>query len=221
MLKKENLLKYLLSIAIITIFLSVFLFYNISSSETEKQVLSLNEFTHEEDSNEIKIEDAENENIFVEIKGEVLNPDVYELEKGSIVRDLILISGGLTEIGDTSNINQARELQNGECIVVLSKQEILDMKNNSSIDDNIVNNFNDFNDFNDFNIVSSNSGDKININTALKEELKTLNGIGDGLAEAIISYREENGGFKTIDDIKNVSRIGDKTFEKFKDKITV
>lgn len=100
MFKKENLLKYLLSIAIITIFLSVFLFYNISSSETEKQILSLNEFTHEEESNEIKIEDVQ-ENIFVEIKGEVLNPDVYELEKGSIVRDLILISGGLTEIGDT------------------------------------------------------------------------------------------------------------------------
>ncbi len=213
MFKKENLLKYLLSIAIITIFLSVFLFYNISSSETEKQILSLNEFTHEEESNEIKIEDVQ-ENIFVEIKGEVLNPDVYELEKGSIVRDLILISGGLTEIGDTSNINQARELQNGECIVVLSKQEILDMKNNSNEILKVDN-------VSSFNVESSFDDDKVNINTASKEELKTLSGIGDGLAEAIISYREENNGFNTIDDIKNVSRIGDKTFEKFKDKIIV
>lgn len=214
MFKKENLLKYLLSIAIITIFLSVFLFYNISSSETEKQVLSLNEFTHEEDSNEIKIEDDKNENIFVEIKGEVLNPDVYELEKGSIVRDLILMSGGLTEIGDTSNINQARELQNGECIVVLSKQEILDMKNSSNEILKVDN-------VSSFNVESSSDDDKVNINTASKEELKTLSGIGDGLAEAIISYREENNGFNEIEDIKNVSRIGDKTFEKFKDKITV
>lgn len=213
MFKKENLLKYLLSIAIITIFLSVFLFYNISSSETEKQILSLNEFTHEEESNEIKIEDVQ-ENIFVEIKGEVLNPDVYELEKGSIVRDLILISGGLTEIGDTSNINQARELQDGECIVVLSKQEILDMKNNSNEILKVDN-------VSSFNVESSFDDDKVNINTASKEELKTLSGIGDGLAEAIISYREENNGFNTIDDIKNVSRIGDKTFEKFKDKIIV
>lgn len=213
MFKKENLLKYLLSIAIITIFLSVFLFYNISSSETEKQILSLNEFTHEEESNEIKIEDVQ-ENIFVEIKGEVLNPDVYELEKGSIVRDLILISGGLTEIGDTSNINQARELQDGECIVVLSKQEILDMKNSSNEILKVDN-------VSSFNVESSFDDDKVNINTASKEELKTLSGIGDGLAEAIISYREENNGFNTIDDIKNVSRIGDKTFEKFKDKITV
>ena len=214
MFKKENLLKYLLSIAIITIFLSVFLFYNISSSETEKQILSLNEFTHEEESNEIKIEDVQNENIFVEIKGEVLNPNVYELEKGSIVRDLILISGGLTEIGDTSNINQARELQNGECIVVLSKQEILDMKNSSNEILKVDN-------VSSFNVESSFDDDKVNINTASKEELKTLSGIGDGLAEAIISYREENNGFNTIDDIKNVSRIGDKTFEKFKDKIIV
>ena len=213
MFKKENLLKYLLSIAIITIFLSVFLFYNISSSETEKQILSLNEFTHEEESNEIKIEDVQ-ENIFVEIKGEVLNPDVYELEKGSIVRDLILISGGLTEIGDTSNINQARELQDGECIVVLSKQEILDMKNNSNEILKVDN-------VSSFNVESSFDDYKVNINTASKEELKTLSGIGDGLAEAIISYREENNGFNTIDDIKNVSRIGDKTFEKFKDKIIV
>lgn len=213
MFKKENLLKYLLSIAIITIFLSVFLFYNISSSETEKQILSLNEFTHEEESNEIKIEDVQ-ENIFVEIKGEVLNPDVYELEKGSIVRDLILISGGLTEIGDTSNINQARELQNGECIVVLSKQEILDMKNSSNEILKVDN-------VSSFNVESFFDDDKVNINTASKEELKTLSGIGDGLAEAIISYREENNGFNTIDDIKNVSRIGDKTFEKFKDKIIV
>lgn len=213
MFKKENLLKYLLSIAIITIFLSVFLFYNISSSETEKQILSLNEFTHEEESNEIKIEDVQ-ENIFVEIKGEVLNPDVYELEKGSIVRDLILISGGLTEIGDTSNINQAREIQDGECIVVLSKQEILDMKNSSNEILKVDN-------VSSFNVESSFDDDKVNINTASKEELKTLSGIGDGLAEAIISYREENNGFNTIDDIKNVSRIGDKTFEKFKDKIIV
>ena len=213
MFKKENLLKYLLSIAIITIFLSVFLFYNISSSETEKQILSLNEFTHEEESNEIKIEDVQ-ENIFVEIKGEVLNPDVYELEKGSIVRDLILISGGLTEIGDTSNINQARELQDGECIVVLSKQEILDMKNSSNEILKVDN-------VSSFNVESSFDDDKVNINTASKEELKTLSGIGDGLAEAIISYREENNGFNTIDDIKNVSRIVDKTFEKFKDKIIV
>ncbi|MGL4875602.1 MAG: ComEA family DNA-binding protein, partial [Clostridium sp.] len=61
----------------------------------------------------------------------------------------------------------------------------------------------------------------ININTASAEELKTLNGIGDSKAEAIISYREEKGGFKNIEEIQNVSGIGKATFEKLKDKICV
>ena len=100
------------------------------------------------------------------------------------------------------------ELKNRE------KQEILDMKNSSNEILKVDN-------VSSFNVESSFDDDKVNINTASKEELKTLSGIGDGLAEAIISYREENNGFNTIDDIKNVSRIGDKTFEKFKDKIIV
>lgn len=61
----------------------------------------------------------------------------------------------------------------------------------------------------------------VNLNTSSKEELKSLNGIGDGLAQSIIDYREINGFFKNIEEIKNVDRIGQKTFEKFKDKIKV
>lgn len=212
MLKRENLLKYLSCIVIAIIFLSVFLFYNISSREADRQVLSLNEFTHENDENVegINIEKIDVDSIYVEIKGEVLRPDVYELESGSIVRDLILISGGLTENGDLFNINQARELKNGECIIVMSKDEILKLKNNINELLDVDNNLN-----------IDNKDNLININNASKDELKKLNGIGDTLAESIISYREENGGFNTIEDIKNVSRIGNKTFEKFKDKIKV
>lgn len=213
MLKRENLLKYLSCVVIAIIFLSVFLFYNISSREADRQVLSLNEFTHESDGEveEINIEKIDVDSIYVEIKGEVLRPDVYELESGSIVRDLILISGGLTENGDLFNINQARELKNGECIIVMSKDEISKLKNNNATEFFQVDN----------NLNIDNEDDLININNASKDELKKLNGIGDTLAESIISYREENGGFNTIDDIKNVSRIGNKTFEKFKDKIKV
>ena len=220
MFNKEKLVKYILIIVISIVFLSVFTFYNISSKQSQKEVFSLNEFTHEENVNENQIfdtlninENFSNEKIFVEIKGEVLNPDVYEVNEGDIVKDLIYLAGGLTENGDISNINQARELQKGECIIVYSKDQI---KNLNSYDksENIMNE------------ISNNSSNSvhdslININKASKEELKTLNGIGDTLAESIIIYREENGNFKTIEDIKNVSRIGDKTFEKFKDKIKV
>ena len=152
----------------------------------------------------------EKEKIFVEIKGEVFNPDVYELDEGSRVKDLISISGGITEKGDISNINQARELVDGECIVVMSKEEIL------NVNGNLNESFNS-------NSLSKESGQDnlININTATKEELKTLNGIGDSIADSIIKYRQENGKFKNIEEIKNVSRIGDKIFEKIMDSIRV
>lgn len=208
MFKRENLFKYIIGIIIAVVFLSVFTIYNLSSRISNQEVLSLSEATHEEDKvafREIEFyEDEFSENIFVEIKGEVLNPDVYEIKKGSIVKDLIVLSGGLTNDGDTSNINQARELQNGECIIVLSKDEILK---------------NEIQEFKNLNLSDENN--LVNINRASKEELKTLDGVGDGIADSIIRYREENGEFKNIEDIKNVSRIGEKTFEKFRSKIKV
>lgn len=69
--------------------------------------------------------------------------------------------------------------------------------------------------------VSQTTGEKININTATITELDTLSGIGPAYAQRIIDYRNSKGGFKTVDEIKNVKGIGDKTFDKFKDKITV
>ena len=107
-----------------------------------------------------------------------------------------------------------RQIKNGECIIVrsiddegvLDKQDFVDSR---------------FNETSYRHSGSDNNSFLININTASKEELKTLNGIGDVLADSIIEYREENGVFESIDDIKNVSRIGSKTFEKFRDKITV
>lgn len=220
MFGKEKLIKYIGAIIVSIIFLSVFMFYNISSKQSHKEVFSLNEFTHEENINEgqtfetiVENESSPSEKIFVEIKGEVLKPDVYEVNEGDIVKDLIDLAGGLTENGDTSNINQARELQKGECIVIYSKDEIKNL-NSYAQNENITMEVSN-------NSLDSSKDSLININTASKDELKTLNGVGDTLAESIISYREENGNFKTIEDIKNVSRIGDKTFEKFKDKIKV
>lgn len=220
MFNKENLLKFLCCGIVGIVFLSIFLFYNIDlKGNGSSELVSLNEFIHDEnefnnDENEFnKDEREEKSTIIVEIKGEVLKPDVYELEEGSIVKELIMISGGLTEVGDVSNINQARKLNNGECIVVSSRDEIVNLKNNLINDEGLISN--------EINNSSFENDGLININTSSREELKTLNGIGDTLAESIIKYREENGNFKSIEDLKNVSRIGNKTFEKFKDKIKV
>lgn len=151
------------------------------------------------------------EKFLLRFKGEVANPDVYELEKGSIVKDLILLSGGLTSDVDILNINQASELQNGEWVFVFSKNQMENYKNEINISQ-----------IENSEIKNVKEGDSlVNLNTSSKEELKSLNGIGDGLAQSIIDYREINGFFKNIEEIKNVDRIGQKTFEKFKDKIKV
>lgn len=217
MFNKDKVIKASCISAIAIFFLSVFIIYNNSSKSTYTEVYSLSEFTHEdnmEDNNVVTtvLQEEIKDKIFVEVKGEVVNPNVYEVESGSIVRDLIVMAGGLTDRGSLDNINQARELQNGECIVVYSQDELKEGLEESPFVSNEVLS----------NSTSKGSDSKlVNINTASKDELKTLNGIGDTLAELIISYREENGSFKTIEDIKNVSRIGDKTFEKFKEKIKV
>lgn len=223
MFKKDNLIKGV-SIGIVGIvFLSVFFIYNKSSEDSHKEVVSLNEFIHDDKSQDeitdnnsyLKEEENSRKSIFVEVKGEVLNPNVYKMEEGSIVYDLILMAGGITDKGSLDNINQAREIQNGECIVVRSIDEVEIIDKDSFADDKLS-----VETFYKENMKNSNQS-LININTASKEELKTLNGIGDVLADSIVEYREENGRFESIDDIKNVSRIGSKTFEKFRDKITV
>lgn len=139
--------------------------------------------------------------IFVEIKGEVLIPDVYELQEGSIVKDLIEKAGGLTSEANITNINRAKKLQNYELV--------------------IISNINDENNNTVFNEVIIESNGLININLADINELKKITGIGDVKAQSIIEYREKNGGFKSVDEIKNVDGIGEKTFEKIKEKITL
>lgn len=222
MFKKDNLVKVVSMGIVGIVFLSVFFIYNKSAKNSYNEVVSLNEFIHDDKNQDEIIENnfylSEEDNIkntiFVEVKGEVLNPNVYKMEEGSIVYDLILMAGGITDKGSLDDINQAREIKNGECIIVrsiddegvLDKQDFVDSR---------------FNETSYRHSGSDNNSFLININTASKEELKTLNGIGDVLADSIIEYREENGVFESIDDIKNVSRIGSKTFEKFRDKITV
>ncbi|MDU7885612.1 MAG: ComEA family DNA-binding protein [Clostridium perfringens] len=160
------------------------------------------------------------EKIVVEIKGEVKKPNVYELKNGSRIYELIEEAGGPTDEADLSNINRALYLSDGQCIVIknINDVESEEANLNESLNAEVTNS-----------IPTNSSGDKgeknessvININTASKETLMTLNGIGESKAQAIIDYRDEIGGFKSIDDITKVSGIGEKTLEKIKDKISI
>lgn len=141
--------------------------------------------------------------IMVDIGGEVMSPMVAELEEGSRVEDAIKAAGGVTENADLTDINRAAFLEDGDKILIPSKLSQSGEDDSSSDTDKAY----------------SYADNKVNINTADSTELQTLNGIGPVTAEKIIEYRTEQGMFKSIEDIKNVSGIGDKTFEKFKDDI--
>lgn len=158
------------------------------------------------DSKEVSIP-VKDKSIIVEIKGEVKKPDVYTLDENSIIKDLIEVAGGLTENADVSNINRAKKLQNHELIYIANKNE----------KDIEVKGTNSSTDLTNKETVSG----KVNINSATLDDLKTLNGIGDSKAKSIIEYREKNGDFKSIEDIKNVTGIGEKMYEKIKDQIEV
>lgn len=150
------------------------------------------------------LETKSNSTIIVEIKGEVMNPDVYTLNEGSIIKDLIEIAGGLTENADISNINRAKEIKNHELIVIRNI-------NDPNIEEKGEAKYNETNE-------ESDDG-KISINDSDLSKLKEIPGIGDVKANAIILYREKNNGFKSIDELKNIDGIGEKTFEKIKDSI--
>lgn len=142
------------------------------------------------------------EMIMVDVGGEVNEPMVAVLEEGSRVEDAINAAGGVTVNADLTEINRAAFVEDGEKILIPSKTtgaEYDGAPKGSSY--------------------SGYSDSRININTATSEELQLLNGIGPATAEKIIEYRDENGRFNDIEDIKNVSGIGDKTFDKFKDDI--
>lgn len=195
------------TIGTITIGIIIFLFFLISYFSGGSSELNKNDnesiFVEENESMEVitKKEEKESVKIVVDIKGEIKNPNIYWLEEGCIIEDLINVAGGITEEGDLSKINRAQKLNDHEVV--------------------IIPNINDKESEIESIIPSSNNENKVNINTASINELDTLSGIGPSKAEAIIKYREENGTFKSIEEIKNVTGIGEALFEKFKENITI
>ena len=149
--------------------------------------------------------------IFVDIGGAVKNPMLAELPDGSRVDDAIQAAGGLKQEADMSNINRAEFLLDGQKIYIPSLA--------MDADGNVIEGA-EASGAADAAIGVDASG-KVNINTADSTQLQTLNGVGPATAQKIIDYRQSNGSFTAVEDIKNVSGIGDKTFEKLKDYITI
>lgn len=158
---------------------------------------------------------------YIDIKGSVKNPGVYEFEENDRVIDAIEKAGGLKKNANTNNINLSKKLTSEMVIYVYSNSEIKNGNNaltcNTVCDTEVI----EINNCVEKSNNNSETVDLININTATLEELQTLTGIGESKAKNIIEYRNTNGSFKSIEDIKNISGIGDSLFEKIKDKITI
>lgn len=184
--------------SVIIVFIISFNYYKNKRNSLETVIIEKNE-VNKKDVKAIE----ENETITVYICGEIKKPGVYTLKKGERLARLVQLSDGFTENADTTLINLAARLKDEDFIRIPPKNNL--RTNNLSQGMQI----------------KSLSEEKININTANKEQLKSLPRIGEALAQRIIDFREKNGLFNKIEDIKKVSGIGDKMFESIKDKITV
>ncbi len=150
----------------------------------------------------------------VDVKGSVKNPGVYELEIGSRVIDAINSAGGLLDDADTSKNNLSMLIEDEMVIVVYSKDEVKNSNNNIVTNDSGINH-------NSEEINKENNNIKISINYGTLEQLMSLPGIGAAKANKIIDYRNKNGLFRKIEDIMEVSGIGEAIFAKIKDYITL
>ena len=163
--------------------------------------------------------------IYIDVAGAVSNPGVITLKPESRVFEAIEAAGGLTKEANTNSINRAAVLNDGERIYIPTNDEFNKVENDDPSFGNpesvaATESTNNPSSSSKKNTDKKNS-EKININSADSTELQILNGVGPSTAQKIIDYRESNGKFKKIEDIKNVSGIGDKTFEKLKNYITV
>ncbi len=151
--------------------------------------------------------------IYIHVAGAVKFQGVVMLEEGARIVDAIEKAGGVTEDADISKVNLAYKLSDGQKLYIPS---IKDRADEYAVVTNGNGNINN----SDVNVVR-NEKIKVNINTASQTELETLTGIGPSIAEKIIQYRKENGSFKKIEELKNVSGIGENKFKSIKDEVVV
>lgn len=148
--------------------------------------------------------ESEPKTAFVHVGGAVCAPGLYELAEGSRVQQAISMAGGFTETANTDALNLARQVTDGEQIIVPEQQAAGESQGSGSSTSSGASS--------SVSASSTSATDKVNINTATSEMLQTLKGIGPSMAQKIIDDRTANGPYKTIEDLKRVSGIGDKKF---------
>lgn len=219
--------------SIIMVFVLIFLFGGCESASTGQIIKADAEPEEKTDgsSMETKVQEESRDGSFetdskdsflktvgktgVYIYGAVNKPGVYYLDSNSRVVDLVKAAGGFKENAYRTGVNLAAYLKDADVVRILTKKQAKRLKKENAVqeaeDESVP-------------FVSeevSKKDDTVNINSAGKEELMSLKGIGESKAEAIIAYREEHGSFKSIEEIMEISGIKEGTFNKIKSKITI
>ena len=198
---RQNVKSIILAFVCSLVLITGGLFYFNQNKTEDYSGVSFSNISNETSNKDEKAENRHDEKIFVDVKGAVKHPGVFETTKDKRVKDLIEEAGGLLDDADTSTLNLSQKVKDQMVIYVLKHGEKPKQISDSGS--------------------SSSNTDVININTANLEQLMKISGVGKTKAEAIISYREKNGDFKKKEDITKVRGIGKATFEKIKDKIEV
>lgn len=189
--------KIIIFVIIIIVVLNGYILKFKGKDDSIEYSIAEEDLVNDSEENEEEISD-----IMIHITGSIKNPGVFSANLGDRLQDIIEKSGGFTENADIKSVNLAMKVEDEMKIHIPSIDESVQYSNNDNIQNNKANK------------------DTVNINNATKEELMTLPGIGDSKSDKILEYRE-NKTFKSIDDIKNVNGIGEKTFDSFKDLIDI
>lgn len=156
---------------------------------------------------------------FIDVKGAVKHPGIYQIQNNARLFDIIRQAGGFTKDADQRQINLAQSLTDQQVVYVPVKREQLPP---TTVAGSAAVTVTGGTPTDTHGSATDSAGSaKVSLNQATVSELQTLNGIGQKKAEQIIAYRDENGGFKQLEDLKEVSGIGDKTYEGLKDSITL
>lgn len=184
-----------------------------ATSEQTTQVQSKSNGSKE--INQHAVKSNQHEQIFVDVKGAVINPGVYQVSTNMRGTDLIKMAGGFNNYADRNHVNLAKKVTDQEILYIPIQGEVigtpvtnLGSTESSNNDDNAG-------------LDSKSSGDKVNLNEADSTKIQTLNGIGQKKAEKIIDYRKQNGPFKSVDDLKNVPGFGERTVANLKPSVSV
>ena len=206
-------------IFIIGIVITIIVMFFIYKKADKKEIINMDDeilvMANSTSSDNAKKEGDDMEDIIVvHVSGAIKSPGVVKLKQGARIEDAIEKAGGLKDNADISNVNLAYVLEDGVKIIIPEKGDDEQTVNivSSSVGDEIILKFN------------SNEEEKktkVNINKASQSDLESLSGVGPSLASKIIDYRNNNGKFSNIEDIKNVSGIGDNKFEAIKDYICI